>query len=119
MKWMNCAAAADNYPTDGIGGVSATSSASLFADTKPLTDTACVIHGVTVNPGSAAGTVTITNHDGSTKPISAIKAVSGGSSFYVPLCGIELEGIKVVCAGAACTAVVHFESGQLCAYSAT
>lgn len=119
MKWMNCAAGADNYPTDGIGGVSATSSASGFADGKSWADTVCVVHGVTVNPGTAAGTVTITSHDGTTRPRSAIKAVANGSSFYVPLPAVELEGIKVVCAGTACTAVVDFESGALCSYSAT
>jgi len=119
MKWMNCAAGADNYPTDGIGGVTATSSSSLFADGKSLTDTVCVVHGVTVNPGTAAGTVTITSHDGSTRPRSAIKAAANASSFYIPIPAMELEGIKVVCAGTACTAVVDFDSGALCNYTAS
>ena len=114
MKWVNITAAADNYPTDGRGARTATAADSAFLgiwDNK-----ACVLVGMIVNPGTAAGTITITAHDGSADPVSAVKAAANASSFWVDLHGIQTRGLKVVAAGAACTAVLFFDVGQSATY---
>jgi hypothetical protein len=117
MKWMNAAAAATSYPTDGRGAVTATAGSSSFLgawDNK-----ACVLHGIYVNPGSADGTITITDHDGSAGPLTVLSIATVADnvpSYWVNLHGIQLKGIKVVAAGAACTATIFFDVGQSMTY---
>lgn len=118
MKWMNATAAATSYPTNGKGANSATDTASMFVGTED--NKMCVLHGAIINPGSAAGTVVITGHDGSATPVATIKAgiisATSGTSFWVNLHGIQTKGLRVVCAGAACTATIFFDVGQSSPY---
>lgn len=117
MKWMNAAAAANSYPTDGRGGVTTTAASSLFLKDSPRK--ACVLVGMIVNPGTADGTVTITGHDGSATPLAAINVATIADnvpSFYVDLQNIQTLGLKVVCAGAGCNAIVFFDTGQTTSY---
>lgn len=117
MKWMNAAAAASSYPTDGRGGVTATAGSSLFLKNDPRK--ACILVGMIVNPGTADGTVTITGHDGSATPLAAINVATIADnvpSFWVNLHNVQTLGLKVVCAGAACNAIVFFETGQTTSY---
>lgn len=117
MKWMNAAAGASSYPTDGRGGVTATAGSSAFLgawDNK-----LCTLHGVIVSPGSADGTVTITGHDGTVDPQTVLyiaTVTDNVPSYWVNFHGIQLRGIKVACAGTACTAQVFFDVGQSATY---
>lgn len=117
MKWMNAAAAATSYPTDGRGGVTATAGSSSFL--SAWDNKACVLHGIYVSPGTAAGSITITAHDGTSDPLNVLNITTiaaNAASYWVNLHGIQLRGIKVVAAGAACTATIFFDVGQSMTY---
>lgn len=120
MKWINCAAAATNYPTNGLGGVTATSSASGFADGLPWDNLPCLVYSVVLIPGASAGTVTITSHDGTTQAFPALHNAinTADGCTQIDLGGVEMAGLRVVTATAG-TAIVFFETGVPASYSAT
>jgi hypothetical protein len=115
MKWMNCAGATTNYPTDGRGGRDGTAGNSTFADGKGWDNKACVAHGLYFTAGANVATLAITGHDGSATPLGTITLPANGI-YEADLHGVQLLGLKAVTTGATAAATIFFDVGQNAGY---
>lgn len=118
VKWMNLAAAATSYPTDGRGAVTATSSSSGFADTKQWDNREAILMELIILPGAAATTVTLTSHDGSTDVLPLFTCAANTPASF-DLHGLAFRGIKVVTTGAAGVGILKFDVGMETTYTAS
>lgn len=111
VKWMNAAAAATSYPTDGKGGVTATVGSSGFV--LQWDNRMAVLYELVVQPGSATTTCALTSHDGTTDVYQTLTFAANSAPVSIDLNGLEFHGIKIVMAGAAGTATLKFDTGGI------
>lgn len=118
VKWMNAAAAASSYPTDGKGGVTATAGSSAFlASTGPNAwdNREAVLYELVIIPAASVTTTCIvTSHDGTSDVLptfTLVTGVSGVAPVSIDLNGLAFRGLKVAMTGAGSIALLKFDVG--------